>query len=157
MKTLCGALLLILLAAPSVAAQANRPTSEKKVSDSELAAKTKEILAELTRTEYRARKDTPLVDCNFVENGKLMEGIFNSNMGDAKVLRAGTVTKISSIKVMEHAIQVYFASDTLGVIGINTPQVDTSVMSVKDLAEMARKALAPLFDTVKADEVKPKN
>ena len=160
MKTLCGALLLILLAAPAAAAQGNRPTSDKKLSDSELAAKSKEILAELTQSEYRARKDIPLVDCNFVEDGKVMEGIFNSNLGDAKVLRSGTVTKVSSVKLMEHAVQVYFASDTLGVIGIYTPQVDTSTMSVKDLVEMARKSLAPLFDAVKVDakvEGKPKN
>ena len=160
MKTLCGALLFILLAAPAAAAQGNRSTSDRKLSDSEVAAKTKEIMAELAQSEFRARKDIPLVDCNFVENGKVMEGIFNSNMGDAKVLRTGTVTKVSSVKLMEHAIQVYFASDTLGVIAIYTHQVDTSTMSIKGLVEMARKSLAPLFDIARVDEkleVKPKN
>lgn len=116
------------------------------------AEQSKAVLAELSKSVYRAKMDIPAVDCIFVEDGKISEGPFRAALRDKPAaIKAGIVTKISSIKVMEFAIQIFFASDACALIGLRSSQIDTAKMTPKELLELAGKTIEPLFETVKLE------
>lgn len=153
MGSVSFALLLMLVLFGSPAAQTRPAEAPQKPPEVKQAEQAKELLRELALSEYRAKMDIPAVDCLFVEDGKIVEGTYRSALKDnPKALPAGAVTKVSSVKVMGGAIQVFFATDSCAVIGVSSGSVNTTTMTIQELVGMAKKSIAPLFDTLRPEK-----
>lgn len=156
MRTFCTAVLLILLAAVPAVAQGNPAVIQHKLQEIQQAEKAKEVLRQLTQHEYRAKADIPAVDGIFVQDGKVNEALYRYAMREnAKALRAGAVTKVSSVKIMDHGVQIYLATDSCALIGISASPVDTADMPAPELVKLAQKSLAPLFEALPPKTEKP--
>ncbi len=139
----------ILALALSAAGQTKPAATPQELIEAKQAEQSQALLRGLGEFQYRAKIDIPAVDCIFVEDGKISEGTYHSALKEyPKALAAGAVTKISRVKVMEHAIQIFFATDSCALIAVRAAAMDTAAMTNKELLEMARKSIAPLFETL---------
>lgn len=153
MRILSTALFLMLVLTVAAAGQNKTAEIPEKFLETQRAQQAKEVLRELAQSHYRAKMDIPAVDCIFVEDGKIAQGMYRSALKEnPKALPAGAVTKVSSVRVMDHGIQVFFASDSCALIAVSPGPLDTAPMSVKELVEMAKKSIAPLFETVQPEK-----
>ena len=149
MRILTTALFLILVLTVSAAGQNKTAEIPEKFLETQPAEQAKEVLRELAQSQYRAKMDIPALDSIFVEGGKIAQGMYRSALKDnPKALPAGAVTKVSSVRVMDHGIQVFFAGDSCALIAVSPGSLDTAAMSVKESVKMAKKSIAPLFETV---------
>lgn len=161
MRTAVLVLFLIVVLTVSGTAQTKSATPPTQNSEARQAEQSKEVLRELAQSEFKAKVDIPAVDYIFVEDGKLQETSFRAALKDnPKALKAGTVTKISKVKVMDHGVQVFLASDACALIALSTKTIVTAEMTPKQLADVARKSIAALFEAVvpeKTDSKEPAN
>ncbi len=158
MRTVVLAVFVVLFLSVSVTAQTKSAPPPAQNSEARQAEQSKEVLRELAQSDYKAKLDIPAVDYIFVEDGKLQEATYRAALKDnPKALKAGTVTKISKVKVMDHGVQVFLASDSCALIALSTKTIETAEMTPKQLAEVARKSIAALFDTLpeKTDSKEP--
>lgn len=156
MRYLTCALLLALAMASPAMSQGNPAVMQQKLQEMSREDKAKEVLRELTQSEYRAKMDIPQVDCIFVQDGKISKGTYRLALkGNPRALKAGAVTKISSVKLMDRGIQIFFATDTCALIGVSSEPIETATMSTKNLLELAKKSIGPLFETVAPAPAKP--
>ena len=145
MKVLTAVLLVACLALP-LAAQGNTSTLQQKEKEKILAEKAKEIQTELQKVQYKAKMDIPAVDCIFVQDGKILQGMYQSYLRDnPKALHAGATTKVSKVTVMEQGVQIYLANDSFAIIAVTSTPVNSLEASVKDLTELAKKAISALL------------
>jgi hypothetical protein len=148
MRILTAVLVVACLALP-LAGQGNQAALQQKDKEKILADKAKEIQTELQKVEYKAKVDIPAVDCIFVQDGKIMQGMFQSYLRDnPKAVTAGTLTKVSKVNVMEQGVQIYLADDSFAIIGVSSAPVNSLEMPVKDLTGLAKKSLAALLVAV---------
>ena len=109
----------------------------------------RDVLRELEKYSFRARVDIPAVDFIFVQDGKIIEAMYRDALKEnPRALAAGAVTKVSSVKVLDHGIQVFLATDKCAVIGVSAGTLDTATTTTKELVDAARKAIAPLFEII---------
>ncbi len=145
MRILTAVLVVICLAAP-LASQGNAAVLQQKEKDKILADKAKEVQAELQKSQYKAKVDIPAVDCIFVQDGKIVQGMYQSYLRDnPKALSAGATTKVSKVNVMEQGVQIYLADDAFAIIAVTSTPVNSLEAPVKDLTELAKKALGALL------------
>jgi hypothetical protein len=148
MRILTAVLVVICLAVP-LASQGNAATLQQKEKDRILAEKAKEVQAELQKVQYKAKVDIPAVDCIFVQDGKIIQGMYQSYLRDnPKALSAGGTTKVSKVSVMEQGVQVYLANDSFAIIAVTSTPVNSLEASAKDLTELAKKAIGALLQVV---------
>lgn len=153
MRILTAVLVVICLAAP-LAGQGNSATLQQKDKEKILADKAKDVQAELQKAQYKAKMDIPAVDCIFVQDGKVMQGMFQSYLRDnPKALAAGALTKVSKVIVMEQGVQIYLANDSFAIIAVTSTPVNSLDATAKDLTELAKKALSALLQ-IAPEEVK---
>ncbi len=137
----------------NVQGQTKPERTPEEVLEAARGGQSKQLLAELSKSEYRAKMDVPAVDCLFVQDGKLAEGTYRRALeNNPKAISAGTVVKISSVKVMTHGMQIFFASDSCALIAVSSDPVRPETMTTLQLLEMARKTIASVFETVKKKE-----
>jgi hypothetical protein len=106
-------------------------------------------LKNLAQTEYKARLDVPASDSLFVDDGKVVEGMYNVALKNNKVaFKAGETAKVTQVKILDFAVMVYFNDDT-AIIGSGLDHADLSNVSAADLAALASKSIAALFDVKK--------
>jgi len=148
MRTLFILVILVALVVPAAAAQNNQSELEKLMQQKNQ-AKINEIMKALTQTQYKARLDIPASDSLFVDDGKVVEGMYKVALKNNKVaFKAGETAKVIQVKILDFAIQVYFSDDT-AIIGTGANHVDLSSMNAADLTELASKSIAALFDVLK--------
>jgi len=148
MRALFILVILVALVVPTAAAQNNQSELEKLMQQKNQ-AKINEITKALTQTQYKARVDIPASDSLFVDDGKVVEGMYKVALKNNKVaFRAGETAKVTQVKILDFAIQVYFNDDT-AIIGTGANHVDLSSMNAADLTELASKSIAALFDVLK--------
>ena len=140
------AVLVIACLGVTLAAQGNAATLQQKEKDKILAEKAKEVQTELQKVQYKAKVDIPAVDCIFVQDGKIIQGMFQSYLRDnPKALAAGATTKVSKVNVMEQGVQIYLANDSFAIIAVTSTPVNSLEASAKDLTELAKKAIGALL------------
>jgi len=145
MRILTAVFVVICLAVP-LASQGNAAALQQKEKDKILADKAKEVQAELQKVQYKAKVDIPAVDCIFVQDGKILQGMYQSYLRDnPKALAAGATTKVSKVNVMEQGVQIYLANDSFAIIAVTSTPVNSLEAPVKDLTEVAKKALSALL------------
>jgi hypothetical protein len=147
MRVVVSALILVILVALPLPAQGNAPALQQTLSEKEKAEKAQVVLRELAQFEYKAKVEIPEVDCVFVEDGKLVGPTYRAQLKEnPRAVKAGEITKPSQVKFMDRGIQVYFASDNCAVIGVTSAPIDTAKMSIKELVDLAKKSIEPLFE-----------
>lgn len=152
MRILTAVLVVVCLALP-LASQGNQATLQQKDKEKIMADKAKDVQGALQKSEYKAKVDIPAVDCIFVQDGKILQGMYQSYLRDnPKALAAGATTKVSKVKVMEQGVQIYLANDSFAIIAVSSTPVNSVEMPVKDLTEMAKKALNALLQVVEEVE-----
>lgn len=126
-----------------------------------------QLLKELAKYEYKAKKDVPAADYLFIEKGRLQEAMYKSALQTGGVLvKAGAVTKVSSVKIMDRGVQIFFETDKCAMINMAAENDDLAKMSLPKLVEFSKTSIAALFHIVgeekagsgeaKAPEVKEK-
>lgn len=142
--------LMIACLATVAAPGQNKPAQAGPAAQDRQAQRAAELLLELQKHVYRARRDIPLVDCIVVEDGKLIEWhVYGKSMKKRPtVLRAGTVTQVSSVKVGDSSIEVFFATDTCSLTAVSARPLNTATASFQQLLETTSKAIAAIFEVI---------
>lgn len=154
MRVLLSVMLVTIVALP-LAAQGTPAALQQKADGMALSEKAKQVQTELQKFEYKAKVDIPAVDCIFVQDGKLVAGVYQSYLKDnPRALKAGATTKVSNVKMLERGVQIYFANDSFAIIGVSSQAMETKDTSVKDLVEIAKKSLTPLLSSTATTEDK---
>lgn len=152
MRILTAVFVVICLAAP-LASQGNAAALQQKEKEKLLADKAKEVQAELQKVQFKAKMDIPAVDCIFVQDGKIIQGMFQSYLRDnPKALAAGATTKVSKVNVMEQGVQIYLAEDSFAIIAVSSTPLNSLEMPAKDLIALAKKAINALLQVVTEEE-----
>ena len=148
MRALFTVMILLALVVPAAAAQNNQSQLEKLMQQKNQ-TKINEIMKNLTQTEYKARLDIPASDSLFVDDGKVVEGMYKVALKNNKVaFKAGETAKVTKVEILDFAIQVYFNEDT-AIIGSAANHMDLDKVSPADLTDLASKSIAAFFDVVK--------
>lgn len=131
-----------LLLAPPLLAQLPGGTEEWQPPD----LRPVEVMSQLTQRDFTATRNIPASDSIFIEQGRVIEGLFNAALAEKEVaVAAGARTKVSSFVILDSAIQVYLEKDTCALIILTENGLPTKPMTVEQLVKLARSGLAALF------------
>jgi hypothetical protein len=148
MRALFTVVILVALVIPAVA-QTNSQSSLDKLIQQKNQAKINEVMKSLAQTEFKARLDIPASDSLFVDDGKLVEGMYKVALKNNKVaFKAGETVKIKEVKILDFAVQVYFNDDT-AIIGSSANHADLATVGGAELTDLVTKSVAALFEVVK--------
>lgn len=107
-----------------------------------------EVMSQLAQWDFTATRNIPASDSIFVEQGRVIEGLFNAALADKEVaVAAGARTKVSSFVILDSAIQVYLEKDACALIILTENGLPTRPMTVEQLVHLARTGLAALFQS----------
>lgn len=151
LKALFLAPLLVLALALPAAAQAQ----PEKSADNDLE---QQVLKELAKFEFKAKRDVPAADSIFVDKGRLQEAMYKLSLSQGGVLlKSGKTTKVSSVKIMEHGIQIFLETDKCAMISMAADTEAVQKMAVPKLVELSKATLGALFTAVEvpAGSAKP--
>jgi hypothetical protein len=104
------------------------------------------LLEELSQFTYTANRAIPASDNIFIEEGRVVEELFEiekEKFGTA--VAAGETTSVSKVTVMYRAVHVFFAADRCALLIIPPHGQLTADMSVQQLLQVARKGMEALF------------
>lgn len=133
-----------LLLAPPLLAQLPGGTEEWQPPDLRPVA----VMSQLTQGEFTATRNIPASDSIFIEQGRVIEGLFNAALAEKEVaVAAGARTKVSSFVILDSAIQVYLEKDACALIILTENGLPTKPMTVEQLVNLARSGLAALFES----------
>jgi len=114
-----------------------------------------EVMKQLSTVNFTALRNIPASDSIFIEQGRVIEGLFNAALAEHEVaVAAGNQTKVSSFVILDSAIQVYLQNDTCALIILTENSLPTQSMTTEQLVNLARSGLAALFQS-DAPESKP--
>jgi hypothetical protein len=114
-----------------------------------------DVLKELAKTSYTARRDLPAEENIFIEDGRVMEELFLLSMREHPLaVAAGKTATVSKVILMDTALQVLFREKCGFVILIGGGQ-DIRNMTLPQVIDVARRGLGVMFQTNSADQ-KPK-
>ena len=131
-----------LLLAPPLLAQLPGGTEEWQPPD----LRPVEVMSQLTQGDFTATRNIPASDSIFIEQGRVIEGLFNAALAEKDIaVAAGARTKVSSFVILDSAIQVYLEKDTCALIILTENGQPTKPMTVEQLVNLARSGLAALF------------
>ena len=148
MRRLAIMLILAGLAMPAIA-QNQKVSQDALQIQHKQAEKAAVVLRELAQVDYKATMDIPVTDGLFVDDGKLLAPIYHAAIKQNGVaLKAGNVTKITDVKVMDFGIQINLVSDSCILFGSAGNKSDTANQSVDELLALGKKTLAALFEPV---------
>ncbi len=113
-----------------------------------------DVLKELAKTTFTARRDLPAEENIFIENGKVMEELFLLSQREHPVaVAAGKTATVSKVILMDTALQVMFR-EKCGFV-ILTGEQDLRNMTLQQVVDVARRGLGVVFQINSADQ-KPK-
>jgi hypothetical protein len=148
MRALFTVVILMALVVPAAVAQ-GQDNQLDKLMQQKNQAKINEIMKSLTGTEYKARVDIPASDSLFVDDGKVVEGMYKVALKNNKVaFKAGETAKVTQVKILDFAVQVYFNDDT-AIIGTTATHLDLDKSGAAELTALASKSIAAFFDVAK--------
>lgn len=139
-------LLLLLLMLPlAVSGDIGKDVKEGPVA-SQPDTRAADLLAELAKSTYTAKRAIPAMDGIFVENGHVMEGVFAQGRSDYETaVAANRSVTVSKVELLDRAIQIFFADGKCGLIVL--PKEDRSIadMPLPELLDLAHKGISALF------------
>jgi hypothetical protein len=142
----------LLLTPWVIVAKSDKPVPDNQETSPEIRAE--QILRQLSTTIYTARRNLPVSDTLFVENGMLVESLFAFNSRGGRVAAAADQeVTVSKVVLMTKAVQVFF-KEGFAVIVITERDRETKDMTLPQLVSLARKGLGSMLEA-KADQ-KPK-
>jgi hypothetical protein len=116
----------------------------------------KQLLNALAKYEYRAKRDVPAADSIFVENGRLNQSMYKLSLQQGGVLlKSGLATKVSSVKIMEHGIQIFFATDKCALMNVAAETDNLPRMPLQKLVDLSKTAIGALFEITPLKEETP--
>ena len=116
-----------------------------------------EAMNQLGRWDFTATRNIPASDSIFVEQGRVIEGLFNAVLAEKEVaVAAGARTKVSSFVILDSAIQVFLENDACALIILTENGLPTKPMTVEQLLNLARSGLAALFQSDMPESKTPK-
>ena len=155
MRFLTAISLILLLALPLTAqkapptAQKAPPTEQKAPAPTPTKERESELLKELAKFEYKAKRSIPAADSIFVEKGKVQEALYKLAMQTGGVLlKPGATTKVSSVKIMDRGIQVFFETDKCALINLAADSEDIAKMSLSQMVDFSKASISALFQII---------
>lgn len=149
MRVIAAILLVLVLVLPALAQ--NPATPPAKGPSSDLAS---QLLEALQKYEYKAKRDIPAADSIFVEKNRVQEAMYKVAMQTGGILlKSGATTKVSSVKLMDHGVQVFFETDKCALINVTAESDDIAKMSLPKVVEFTKGSVKALFQIV-GDEPK---
>ena len=143
-------LTILLLAPLPLAGQADKPATPAQPSPEVRAA---ELRAELSKVTYTAKRTIPASDNIFVENGAVIEAIYQLERDQHEVaVPARQTAPVSKVLLLDRAIQVFFASDKCALLIVAKENQHTVDMTAAQLLTLAREGIGALFTAKPADE-----
>lgn len=107
-----------------------------------------EVMNQLSKWDFTANRNIPASDSIFVEQGRVIEGLFSAALAEKEVaVASGARTKVSSFVILDSAIQVFLEKDACALIILTENGLPTQAMTVEQLVNLARAGLAALFKT----------
>jgi hypothetical protein len=114
-----------------------------------------DVLKELAKTTFTARRDLPAEENIFIENGKVMEELFLLSQREHPVaVAAGKTATVSKVILMDTALQILFR-EKCGFVILTGEQQDLRNMTLPQVVDVARRGLGVVFQINSADQ-KPK-
>lgn len=146
MKLATAFLLLLALVVPGFAQKAAAPSEEPTGLEQQL-------LKELAKYEYKAKRDVPAADSIFVEKGKLQLPMYKLSLQQGGVLlKTGKTTKVSSVKIMDHGVQVFFETDKCALINMAADSEQVMSLPLQKLLDFTRTSIGALFEQVGGEQ-----
>ena len=116
-----------------------------------------EVMNQLSKWDFTATRNIPASDSIFVEQGRVIEGLYNAALAEKEVaVAAGTRTKVSSFVILDSAIQVFLEKDSCALIILTDNNLPTKAMTTEQLVNLARSGLDALFKSDMPKSTEPK-
>jgi hypothetical protein len=147
MKSLVIVLVLAVFAVP-LTAQGVKDSLDKAMQEKRQAEKSALVLRELAQTNYRAMMDIPANDGLFVEDGKLLVATYRVALKSGVAIKAGDVTKITQVKLLDFGVQIYFGETGSAIIGW-ADKFEPANQPVEVVAALAKKTVLAMFEPVR--------
>jgi hypothetical protein len=136
--------LLMLLSAGPLFAQAEKAAPPPAAPDTRAA----DVVATLNKSTFTARKAIPASENIFIEDGKVIESLFNmARQENGVALPAGRTAAVSKVVLMDKALQVFFANDKFALMILTKDHKSVDDMTADQLVELAKQAMVTLFST----------
>lgn len=116
-----------------------------------------EVMSQLAEWDFTATRNVPASDRIFIEQGRVIEGLFNAALAENKVaVTAGARTKVSSFVILDSAIQVFLENDACALVILTKNGLPTQPMTAEQLVNLARSGLAALFRSDMPESKEPR-
>jgi hypothetical protein len=126
---------------------------EKQLPISPVDTRPAQMLLELNKASYAAKRAVPASDNIFIENGRVIEALFTLTRQENPVaIPAGQPAVVSKVILLDKAIHVFFQGDKCALLILTKEDQKVSEMTVEQLLDLARKGLTALF-TVRTPKV----
>lgn len=138
-------LLLLLMLPPAVSGDIGKDVKEGPAA-TQPDTRAADLLAELAKSTYTAKRAIPAMDGIFVENGRVMEGVFVQARSDHETaVAANRSATVSKVELLDRAIQIFFAEGKCALIVL--PKGDQSIanMPLPELVDLAHRGISALF------------
>ncbi len=118
-------------------------------------ARAAELLAELSKGTYTAKRSVPASEGIFIEDGRVVEALYGPALAEyGKAIAAGQPATISKVVLLDRAIQVYFAKDKCSLLILGKGDREIKDLTDTQLLELAKQGVGALF-TVKGEPPAP--
>ena len=115
-----------------------------------------DMLIELNKATYNARRAIPASENIFIEEGKVIEALYVLTRQENPVaVPIGRVAVVSKVIFLDKAIQVFFQNDKCALLILTREDQMVRDMTLEQLLDLAKKGINALF-TTKSGEAKQK-
>ncbi len=114
-----------------------------------------DLLAELSKSTYTAKRAIPATDSIFIEDARVIEALFNSARDRGIAIPSSKPATISKVLLLDRAVQVFFADGKCALLILAKEDQRVESMTLAQLADLAKKGIAALFAAKPAAEGAP--
>ena len=135
-------LLALLLVAPGLLLAQQKEEPDQTVPDT----RTANVLAELSKFTFTAKRAIPTSDGIIVENGRVMEELFGWLVREhPAAIPARQTATVSKVVLLDRAVQVFFANVKCALLILSKDSKRAADMTAPELLELARQGIGALF------------
>ncbi len=141
-------LILTVLAAAPLAGQTGKPTPAEPVD-----TRPADLLAELGKSVYIAKRAIPACDGILVEGGRVMESVFALNRQEKpSAVSAGNKVTVSKVLLLDKAVHVFFAEDKFALLILAKEGQAVADMTLPQLLKLSEEGIRALFTAQPAEK-----
>ena len=135
-------IVLMLVALCLLADQVEKTAPVPPVSDTRAA----DLVAELSKFTYTAKRAVPASENIFVEDGRVVEALFAlTRQENPTAVAAHRTAAVSKVMLLDKAIHVFFADDKCALLILTEKDQTIAAMTPEQLLKLAQKGIAALF------------